>query len=82
MAALSSSDHVCILFSGSTAVFIGNLICKGTEFVFNNEATISGNPGIITMCVYDKDGKFARDTQRISLKPGEWVLFVKLCSGY
>ncbi|XP_078348913.1 structural maintenance of chromosomes flexible hinge domain-containing protein 1-like [Oculina patagonica] len=56
--------------SGSTAVFIGNLICKGTEFVFNNEATISGNPGVITMCVYDKDGKFARDTQRISLKPG------------
>ena len=39
--------------------------------MFNNEATISGNPGTITMSVFDKDGKFARDTQRISLKPGE-----------
>ena len=58
------------LGSGSTAVFIGHLTLKGTEFVFNNDATISGNPGVITMCVSDKEGKFSRDTQKISLKPG------------
>ena len=45
--------------------------------MFNNEATISGNPGTVTMSVCDKDGKFSRDTQRISLKPGELVLFVE-----
>lgn len=56
--------------SGSTAVFIGHLTLKGTEFVFNNDATISGNPGVVTMCVSDKEGKFSRDTQKISLKPG------------
>lgn len=56
--------------SGSTAVFIGNVIRKGTEFVFNNDATISGHPGIITMCLFDKDNRFSKDTQRISLKPG------------
>ena len=60
-----------ILGSGSTAVFIGHLTCKGIEFVFNNDATISGNPGVITMCVSDKEGKFSRDTQKISLKPGQ-----------
>jgi len=59
------------LGSSSTAVFIGHLTLKGTEFVFNNDATISGNPGIITMCVSDKEGKFSRDTQKISLKPGQ-----------
>ena len=64
------------LGSGSTAVFIGHLTLKGTEFVFNNDATISGNPGIITMCVSDKEGKFSRDTQKISLKPGQSVLFL------
>jgi len=61
----------CLSCSGSTAVFIGNIIRKGTEFVFNNEATISGNPGTITMSVFDKDNKFSKDTQRISLKPGK-----------
>lgn len=64
----------CLPCSGSTAVFIGNIIRKGTEFVFNNEATISGNPGTITMSVFDKDNKFSKDTQRISLKPGKWTL--------
>ncbi|XP_073245527.1 structural maintenance of chromosomes flexible hinge domain-containing protein 1-like [Porites lutea] len=56
--------------SGSTAVFIGNISRKGSEFVFNNEATISGQPGVITMCLYDNDNKFSKDTQRINLKPG------------
>lgn len=64
------------LGSGSTAVFIGHLTLKGTEFVFNNDATISGNPGVVTMCVSDKEGKFSRDTQKISLKPGQSVLFL------
>ena len=44
---------------------------KGTEFVFNNDATISGQHGVVTMCVSDKNGRFTRDTQRINLKPGE-----------
>ena len=39
--------------------------------MFNNDATISGHPGIITMCLFDKDNRFSKDTQRISLKPGE-----------
>lgn len=56
--------------SGGTAIFIGNLILKGTEFVFNNDATISGQHGVVTMCVSDKNGRFTRDTQRINLKPG------------
>lgn len=56
--------------SASSAVFIGDLIRKGTEFVFNNDATISGNPGVVTMCLYDKDNRFSKDTQRITLKPG------------
>ncbi|KAK2571643.1 Structural maintenance of chromosomes flexible hinge domain-containing protein 1 [Acropora cervicornis] len=30
---------------GSTAVFIGNLIRRSTEFAFNNDSTICGNPG-------------------------------------
>ena len=59
------------LGSGSTAVFIGHLTYKGTEFVFNNDATISGNPGVVTMSVSDKEGKFSRDTQKINLKPGQ-----------
>ena len=59
------------LYSGSTAVFIGNISRKGSEFVFNSEATISGQPGVITMCLYDNDNKFSKDTQRINLKPGE-----------
>jgi len=52
-------------------VFIGNISRKGSEFVFNSEATISGQPGVITMCLYDNDNKFSKDTQRINLKPGE-----------
>ncbi|XP_015762340.1 PREDICTED: structural maintenance of chromosomes flexible hinge domain-containing protein 1-like [Acropora digitifera] len=55
---------------GSTAVFIGNLIRRSTEFAFNNDSTICGNPGVITMSVYDKDNRFSKDTQRITLKPG------------
>ena len=48
--------------------------------MFNNDATISGNPGVITMCVSDKEGKFSRDTQKISLKPGQSVFFC-CCQG-
>ena len=48
--------------------------------MFNNDATISGNPGVITMCVSDKEGKFSRDTQKISLKPGQSVFFF-CCQG-
>ena len=70
--------HLFILLnlcSGSTAVFIGNIIRKGSEFVFNNEAIISGRPGIVTMSLYDKNNKFSKDTQKINLKAGECELF-------
>lgn len=40
------------------------------EFVFSNDATISGTPGILTMTVSDKDCKLSKDTKRINLLPG------------
>jgi hypothetical protein len=41
------------------------------EFVFSNDANISGAPGVLTMTVSDKDSKLSKDTKRISLKPGQ-----------
>ena len=40
------------------------------EFVFSNDANISGSPGILIMTVSDKDCKLSKDTKRINLTPG------------
>ncbi|XP_032236995.2 structural maintenance of chromosomes flexible hinge domain-containing protein 1-like isoform X1 [Nematostella vectensis] len=56
----------------SSVEFSGELSYKSStkEFIFSNDAVLTGKPGYVTMTVCDKDSTLTKDSIRINLKPG------------